>query len=499
MSESEAGTDTPDNAQLPGTSGTTNVSRRPYCGKRKVVNAVDVRFTGTFVVSPWDAGELVIRPGDALVVETPTGQRIGRAVGLVTRRVMMRADVRRVVRRATDADLEQWAQREEQAREAMRVAARIARDRRIDAKVVQVDVPLDGRRATVFYAAERRVNLRDMPRRLASELNLRVELRQVGLREGTGMVGGIGPCGNDLCCSSFLTSFAAVSIRYAKDQGISLNPQKITGMCGRLKCCLVYEHGTYKELKRYAPRRKKGVLTPEGRANIFEVDVVNRTVRVSGRDGAVWNFHVRDIVVMDRPWTWEELSEGISREQSILERRRQRRGMTRDPKADGMSRGAAAVLQEDYMWADTGSDATLDESSGTPPDGAKKKRRRSGRRRRGGDGESGGGGGSEAKTQGGGQSNTAPDGGDATPKRRRRRRASGGDGSQPKQPGASQEASASGGERRTGESGAGDAPRRRRRRRGGRRRSGEGGGGDGGGGGGEGGGGSGGGSGGAAS
>jgi hypothetical protein len=229
----------------------------------------------------------------------------------------------------------------------------LARSKRVDIKFVTLDYTHDRSRVYVYYANDERIDLRHFARDLANTLNSRVELRQVGLREGAGMVGGIGPCGNDLCCSSFLRSFESISMKYAKQQGLAIHQQRITGMCGRLKCCLIYEADAYKELKRYAPKNGTGVLTPQGPGELKEFDLISQRgrVRLAG-EGAAW-FAVADLVLLGRQLTAEEIAAGTSREMQVLNRRRASRGL-----GSGTSDGAGgersrAADVEGYLWSDT--------------------------------------------------------------------------------------------------------------------------------------------------
>ena len=339
-------------ARVPGTTPDSPIPRRPFSGRRRIVNAAAVRIGAAARPALFDAGELLVRPGDRLVVDAERGPVVSAVVGLVERRVMTSSEVRRVIRRANADDLHPWEACGEQRDRGMRAAVKLLRKHRLDAKLVNAEFALGGDRGVFFFSSEERVDLRRMSRDLAAAIGARVDVRQIGVRDGAGVIGGIGPCGNELCCSSFLRKFSSVSIRFAKDQGLSLNPQRITGMCGRLKCCLAYEHPIYKEMKRYVPRPKIGVATPKGRGNVTEVDILARKGRVVLQGYAIEDFHLRDVIVHDRRWTPREIEEGgPSKEQAILEERLRRRG--RSDTGGKMSRQAASVLSEEYIWDDT--------------------------------------------------------------------------------------------------------------------------------------------------
>ena len=326
---------------------------RPFAGKRRLANIVDVRMPGTHYRSSVEAGDLRVRPGELLIIENERGLFAAQAEGYAERRLIPAQDSRRALRIATDEDRANHAEQPALTREGLRRAVMLARSKRVDIKFVTLDYTHDRSRVYVYYANDERIDLRHFARDLANTLNSRVELRQVGLREGAGMVGGIGPCGNELCCSSFLRSFESISMKYAKQQGLAIHQQRITGMCGRLKCCLIYEADAYKELKRYAPKNGTGVLTPQGPGELKEFDLISQRgrVRLAG-EGSAW-FAVADLVLLGRRLTAEEIAAGTSREMQVLNRRRASRGL-----GSGTSDGAGgersrAADVEGYLWSDT--------------------------------------------------------------------------------------------------------------------------------------------------
>ena len=404
-----------DFARIPGTTPTSPTPRPAYGGKRRIMNSVKVNRLGSRATFSADAGELSLRRRDTVVVDTEAGLVLCEVVDEVRRSVVEAGTSNRVVRVAGEADLADWERSAALAEQAAKVAVRATKRLKIAAKIVTAEVPLDRSNVHVFYSAENRIDVRKLAKAVAAEVSGRVQLRSVGVREGAGVVGGIGACGGELCCSTFLTRFSSVSVRFAKAQSLSLNPGRITGMCGRLKCCLVYEEATYKEMKSYAPRKRNGAFTPKGGGNILDVDTVNRTVLVRLHGGLMETFHVRDIRVMDRPLTDEEIKEaGPGKEQTILNQRRRRRGDS----SGKMSKQAASVLSEDYIWDDTEGSATITEQSAP-----KKKRRR--KRRKGGAPA----GGRAPNAQQKPANAAAQDGsGDQPPKKRRRRRRRGGRG-----------------------------------------------------------------------
>src|SRR5262249_55111666 len=149
----------------------------------------------------------------------------------------------------------------------------------------RAEAPHGGHKLIFYFTSDNRIDFRDLLKDLSVQLYARIEMRQVGVRDEAKMVGGIGDCGRELCCSTFLPQFAPVSIRMAKDQGIVLNPARVSGQCGRLKCCLVYEEAQYRTLRKLLPKLGKRVTTEDGEGRVSELDVLRGRVRVSYPDG----------------------------------------------------------------------------------------------------------------------------------------------------------------------------------------------------------------------
>lgn len=335
-----------ENARMPGTSERSNIPRKPYEGKKRLCNLVDVRFEHILQTESFDCGELIVRPGSQLVVQTPKGPQLARAVSLPRRELIDRTHQHRVIRHATPSDIERAAQLSRDGKEGMRTALRCIRERRLPMKLIGIEYMLDRSRALVYFTSEQRVDFRALVRDLAKALRVRIEMRQIGVRDGTGIIGGIGPCGHELCCSSFLRSFRNVSIRAPKSQGITLNPQRITGMCGRLKCCLLYEKSAYSAARPFAPRRDKSVLTVQGPGTIMSVNALSRTLHVRFPGGSSSTLHMRDVVVLDVKLSREELQATMTREEEVLARRRQR-------SSSGHVAGVSFEQNaDDYLWDD---------------------------------------------------------------------------------------------------------------------------------------------------
>ena len=217
---------------------------------------------------PAAAGEPPLLPGDAVVVQTPEGQAYGNVVRAVpsaaSRKLAPAPETPRVVRRATKEDAVARLKQQQREREALRICQLKIRERSLGMKLARVEQLFDGSRLIFYYTAEGRVDFRELVRDLAAHFRTRIEMRQIGVRDEARMLGGYGSCGRPLCCTTFLQTFEPVSIRMAKQQQLSLNPSKLSGMCGRLKCCLRYELPNGKGVKHGGCADEGGCGNPTG-------------------------------------------------------------------------------------------------------------------------------------------------------------------------------------------------------------------------------------------
>jgi cell fate regulator YaaT (PSP1 superfamily) len=244
-----------------------------------VASLVGVRFVPAGRVQWFDASDVDYVPGERVICDYDRGNRLGWIATIPVRRSIRDRNLRRVIRRANEQDL-----RGEQAGDEHRISAlRLAKDKaaalRLPLKVFRVETSPGKLR--VYYTSDDRLDLRDFVRELAQATGTRPELRQLGVRDEAKAVGGIGSCGLTLCCTTWLPEFVPVSIKMAKDQGLVLSPTKVSGQCGRLKCCLVYEQAAYAELRKGLPKLGKRVIGARGEGRIVEVDVLRQRLRVS--------------------------------------------------------------------------------------------------------------------------------------------------------------------------------------------------------------------------
>ncbi len=244
-----------------------------------VASVVGVRVVPAGRIQWCDAGDADYAVGERVLVDSDRGQRLAWIATAPTRRPVRDRSLRRVVRRANDMDLRGERDGESDRAHALRAAKDIAATLRLPLKVFRVEK--SGGKLNVYYTSDERLDLRDFVREVGQATSARIELRQLGVRDEAKMVGGIGSCGLTLCCTTWLPDFVPVSIKMAKDQGLVLSPTKVSGQCGRLKCCLVYEQAGYAELRKGLPKLGKRVISARGEGRVVEVDVLRQRVRVS--------------------------------------------------------------------------------------------------------------------------------------------------------------------------------------------------------------------------
>lgn len=248
---------------------------------------VGIRFKDSGKTYHFDPVELPLDLGDWAIVETVRGPELGRVATLANEitQDQVIGELKPVLRRATDEDLQSLLHLQQYEPEALQICGEKITEHQLPMELIKAEYNFDGSRLTFFFTADKRVDFRALVRDLARTFRTRIELRQVGPRDEAKLLGGIGPCGRLLCCSTFLPDFARVSIKMAKDQDLPLNPSKISGVCGRLLCCLSYEHEQYLEIKAELPQRGDWVQTEEGPGEVITVNVVKETVTVQLGDG----------------------------------------------------------------------------------------------------------------------------------------------------------------------------------------------------------------------
>jgi cell fate regulator YaaT (PSP1 superfamily) len=264
-----------------------------------MANIVGVRFKRAGRVYYFDPADIVLEVNDYVVVKTSRGLEMGRVV-IAPEQVMeseLEEPLKPVIRKAEAEDIEQTRELEEKSAEALAECGQWIDKLRLPMKLLAAEYNLSGSRLTVFFSAAERVDFRELVRELANHFKVRVELRQVGPRDGAKLVGGFGRCGRPLCCVSFLNEFDPVSIKMAKEQDLPLNPMKISGVCGRLMCCLGYESEVYRAIRNKLPRKGQQVSTSKGLASVVAVNPLRETVTVELENGATLELPLSEIAV----------------------------------------------------------------------------------------------------------------------------------------------------------------------------------------------------------
>lgn len=245
-------------------------------------NVVGVRFKKAGKIYYFDPGEFLLEKDQYVIVETARGVEFGKIV--VPVRQVGENDVvlplKQVLRPADERDQVQVEENNEESKRAFDLANVKISEHQLDMKLVDVEYTFDRNKIIFYFTAEGRVDFRELVKDLASIFRTRIELRQIGVRDEAKLLGGIGPCGRMLCCSTFLGDFDPVSIKMAKDQNLSLNPTKISGLCGRLMCCLKYENDDYEIAKDGMPDIGDTTMTPDGVGNVVGINVLERLIQV---------------------------------------------------------------------------------------------------------------------------------------------------------------------------------------------------------------------------
>jgi cell fate regulator YaaT (PSP1 superfamily) len=251
------------------------------------VRIVPVKFRAAGKHYDFNARDLALAPGDRVVVETDRGRALGTVVqpSVETPRGELQGDLKNVLRLATEDDLALAATNATREADAFRFCQQRIHDRKMEMKLVRAEYLFDGSKIIFYFTADGRVDFRELVKDLAHHFRTRIEMRQIGVRDEAKLTGGIGICGRELCCCTFLTEFAPVSVRMAKEQGLALNPNKISGQCGRLLCCLGYEFETYCDLKKGLPKCGRKIHVGETDGEVISQNVLAGVVTIKLENG----------------------------------------------------------------------------------------------------------------------------------------------------------------------------------------------------------------------
>ncbi len=252
-----------------------------------MVNVIGVRFENAGKLYFFSPGEFWPTPGDYVLVETSRGIEFGEVVTGINEidDSTLQSPLKPVVRIASAEDLQHFKDNKAAEKEAYQVCQKKISEHKLDMKLVSVEYTFDNSKILFYFTANGRVDFRSLVKDLAGVFKTRIELRQIGVRDEAKMLGGLGVCGRPICCGTFLGDFQPVSIKMAKEQNLSLNPTKISGVCGRLMCCLKYEQDQYEQTRKKMPKVGKEVITPDGPGVVWDLNIIKETIRVRIQKG----------------------------------------------------------------------------------------------------------------------------------------------------------------------------------------------------------------------
>lgn len=291
-----------------------------------LIRVVAIQFTPAGKMYDFDAGTLDMKSGDKVVVETDRGNGLGIVVTAPVEkpREQIGKNLSRVIRLLgpdDDRTLQHHARREKEARE---FCTRRIKERGLDMKLVRVEYLFDGSKAIFYFTADGRIDFRELVKDLAHTFHTRIEMRQIGVRDEAKMVGGLGICGRELCCASFLRDFQPVSVKMAKEQNLALNPNKISGQCGRLLCCLDYEYETYCALRKNFPKNGKYVRTAQVDGTVEKVNLLTGELVLRQKDGKQASVRLNELVDENSPLP--PVQPVVEKEEIVLPSPRRERG-----------------------------------------------------------------------------------------------------------------------------------------------------------------------------
>lgn len=272
-----------------------------------MVTVVGVRFKKAGKIYYFDPDNIDILKDDYIIVETARGIEFGQAVVGIkeVKEEEIVPPLKKVLRVATAEDINTHQENVNKEKEAFDICFKKIECHNLNMKLIDVEYTFDNNKVIFYFTADGRVDFRELVKDLAAIFKTRIELRQIGVRDESKMIGGLGPCGRSLCCSTFLGEFAPVSIKMAKEQSLSLNPTKISGICGRLMCCLKYEHEVYEEILERLPCVGSIVKTPQGKGVVIEtntlLEMAKVKVKLPDNTEELIPFSINDINEIEKP------------------------------------------------------------------------------------------------------------------------------------------------------------------------------------------------------
>ena len=265
-----------------------------------MIKVIGVRFKKAGKIYYFSPADLNIEKGNYVIVETARGIEFGECVVGIKeiKEEEIVSTLKSVIRIADEKDINKHKENKDKEKKALDICLKKIQEHKLDMKLIDVEYTFDNNKVIFYFTADGRVDFRELVKDLATIFKTRIELRQIGVRDEAKMIGGLGPCGRPMCCSTFLGDFASVSIKMAKEQNLSLNPTKISGICGRLMCCLNYEQNTYEDIRKRLPKVGAIVNTEEGTGPVVGNSIVKELVKVKlkkGDEEVVEEFKITDI------------------------------------------------------------------------------------------------------------------------------------------------------------------------------------------------------------
>lgn len=279
-----------------------------------MANIIGVRFKSVGKIYYFDPLDFEIKNDDFVIVETARGIEMGKVV--MEKRTVSEDEVvkplKPVMRIADKKDFEIKEKNKEKEKEAFKICSEKIKEHKLEMKLVEVEYTFDASKILFYFTADGRIDFRELVKDLATIFRTRIELRQIGVRDETKILGSIGMCGRNICCSNFMGEFEPVSINMAKKQGLSLNPTKISGVCGRLMCCLKYEQECYDEILKVTPRKGAVVETPNGVGTVEYVNILKGILKIkieneNERESSYHDFHVSEVKILKNGRNDEDL------------------------------------------------------------------------------------------------------------------------------------------------------------------------------------------------
>lgn len=280
-----------------------------------MIKVVGVRFKKAGKIYYFDPDNLEIKKGESVIVETARGLEFGEVVigpkDVEENQIIQ--PLKKVIRAATDEDKLKNDENKSKEKEAIDICLEKIQNHNLPMKLIDVEYTFDNSKIIFYFVADGRIDFRELVKDLAAIFRTRIELRQIGVRDESKFIGGLGPCGRTMCCASFLGDFEPVSIKMAKEQNLSLNPTKISGVCGRLMCCLNYEQNTYEEIRKKMPVVGSIVKTPDGEGEVVESNILyeNIKVRMTNKfdEVEIMPYSIYDIELISGGYEYAELQE----------------------------------------------------------------------------------------------------------------------------------------------------------------------------------------------